>query len=52
VGYASSSDLRVHFGLGEDRKASLEIHWPSGAQQMLDLPEVDRQLDLEEPRSK
>ena len=52
VGYASSSDLRVHFGLGEDRKASLEIHWPSGAQQTLDLPQVDRQLDLEEPRSK
>ena len=30
VGYASASDLRVHFGLGEDRKVSLEIHWPSG----------------------
>jgi hypothetical protein len=45
VGYAFSSDLRVHFGLGDDRKASPEIHWPSGPQQTLDLPQVDRQLD-------
>jgi hypothetical protein len=49
VGYASSSDLRVHFGLGDDSKATLEIHWPSGALQTLDLPQVDRQIDLEEP---
>jgi hypothetical protein len=33
VGYASASDLRVHFGLAEDRKASLEILWPAGAVQ-------------------
>jgi hypothetical protein len=49
VGYASSSDLRVHFGLGEDSKASLEIHWPSGSVQKVELLQVDRQVDLEEP---
>ncbi len=28
--YFSQSDLRLHFGLGQSEKASLEIHWPSG----------------------
>ncbi len=51
VGYASSSDLRVHFGLGDARKAALEIHWPSGTVQTLDVPQVDRQIELEEPSS-
>jgi hypothetical protein len=49
IGYASSSDLRVHFGLGEERNASLEIHWPSGTIQTLDAQQVDRQIDIEEP---
>jgi len=31
-GYYSASDLRVHFGLGDAKKADLvEIRWPSGA---------------------
>lgn len=39
VGYASSSDLTVHFGLGDANKADIEIHWPSGVMQKLrDLP--------------
>jgi hypothetical protein len=49
VGYASSSDLRVHFGLGEDRKVSLEIHWPSGIVQKLPDLQTDQRLDVEEP---
>ena len=33
VGYASSSDSRVHFGLGSNRQIKeIEIHWPSGNQ--------------------
>jgi enediyne biosynthesis protein E4 len=28
--YISQSDLRVHFGLGLEEKADLEVHWPSG----------------------
>jgi len=28
--YISQSDLRVHFGLGAEEKADLEVHWPSG----------------------
>ncbi len=50
VGYASSSDLRVHFGLGDERAASLEICWPSGKVQKVDVPLVDRVIDLVEPK--
>src|SRR5690349_8542609 len=48
VGYASSSDLAAHFGLGEDRKASLEIRWPSGAVQKLGEVDADQRLQVEE----
>lgn len=48
VGYASSSDLTAHFGLGEDRKASVEIRWPSGVVQKLGEVEVDRRIEVEE----
>jgi hypothetical protein len=34
VDYASSSDKRVHFGLGADRAVrEIEIRWPSGTRQ-------------------
>lgn len=37
VGYASSSDIRVHFGLGNERAVRrLEIHWPGGTVQVLE----------------
>jgi hypothetical protein len=51
VGYASASDLRVHFGLGEDRKATLEIHWPSGTVQELEDVPSDQRLQVEEPKA-
>jgi hypothetical protein len=34
--YFSQSDLRLHFGLGQSEKASLEIHWPSGLVEKLE----------------
>jgi hypothetical protein len=51
VGFLSSSDRRVHFGLGSERAiSSLEIRWPSGTVQTLpDIP-ADRILKIEEPR--
>lgn len=51
VGYASSSDSRVHFGLGTDSKVKeLEIRWPSGIRQVLrDVP-ADRVMTIEEPK--
>jgi len=50
VGYASSSDGPVHFGLGPDTKADLiEIHWPSGIVQTLQDVAADRVLKVTEP---
>ena len=49
VGYASTSDLTVHFGLGEASRASVQIHWPSGAIQSLGEQAADQRLKIEEP---
>jgi hypothetical protein len=49
VGYAASSDPRVHFGLGAARRASIEIRWPSGAVTRTQTSEVDRYLTVREP---
>jgi len=51
VGYACSSDSRVHFGLGNNRMIrELEVLWPSRTRQTLHNVEVDRVLTIEEPR--
>ncbi len=51
VGYASSSDSRVHFGLGANRRIKeIQIHWPSGIRQEIHNAEVDRAMTIEEPR--
>jgi hypothetical protein len=47
--YGSSSDLRVHFGLGSATKIDkLEIHWPSGTVQTPAIVGVDRLITMEE----
>jgi hypothetical protein len=47
--YASSSDKRVHFGLGQDSKVRLlEISWPSGAIQRLENIRADQVLTVRE----
>ncbi len=52
VGYASSSDPRVHFGLGANKKVrEIEIRWPSGVRQVLRDVDVDRVLKVVEPKS-
>jgi enediyne biosynthesis protein E4 len=51
VGYASSSDSRVHFGLGANRRIKeIQIQWPSGIKQALQNVDVDRVLTIEESR--
>jgi hypothetical protein len=51
AGFMSSSDKRVHFGLGaESRISSLEIRWPSGIQQTLKGLSADRFLTVDEPQ--
>jgi hypothetical protein len=53
VGYASSSDGPVHFGLGSDSRAEeIEIHWPSGVVQTLRGVDADRRVEVTEPDSK
>ncbi|MBZ5681356.1 MAG: CRTAC1 family protein [Acidobacteriia bacterium] len=52
VGYASSSDSRVHFGLGSSsRVREIEILWPSGIRQVLKDVQGDRTIKIEEPNS-
>jgi enediyne biosynthesis protein E4 len=48
--YLSSSDKRVHFGLGAERIAHLiEIRWPSGIVQTLKDVSADQFLQVDEP---
>jgi hypothetical protein len=50
-GYLSQDDERVHFGLGQVAKIdSLTIKWPSGKEQVLQGPAVDRVMTVEEPK--
>jgi enediyne biosynthesis protein E4 len=50
--YASSNDFRLHFGLGGSSKIDgIEIHWPNGRVQLLDLPAVDCFFTITEGKS-
>jgi hypothetical protein len=50
--YLSSSDKRVHFGLGSEASAqSIEIRWPSGILQKLSNIRADQILQIDEPAS-
>ena len=47
--YSSSSDQRVHFGLGPaSRVDKIEIYWPSGLKQQIAMPAVDQIVTVEE----
>ncbi|UCF36564.1 MAG: CRTAC1 family protein [Acidobacteriota bacterium] len=50
VGFMSTSDRRVHFGLGKETGIqSIEINWPSGIKQQLEGVKVDQILRIKEP---
>jgi hypothetical protein len=50
TGLMSSSDRRVHFGLGpENRLSSVEIRWPGGQVQTLSDAAVNQILRVREP---
>jgi enediyne biosynthesis protein E4 len=47
--YASNNDPRVHFGLGAATAVEkVEVHWPSGAREIVRLEEVDRYYAIAE----
>jgi len=47
--YESSNDQRVHFGIGDASTVdTVEIHWPSGDNEHVTLPSVDRFFVIEE----
>jgi hypothetical protein len=51
--FASTSDMRPHFGLGSITKVdSLEVHWPSGAVEQFAVPAIDRIVTITEGQGK
>ncbi len=51
--FASTSDMRPHFGLGTATAVdSLEVHWPSGAVETFAVPQIDRIVTLKEGQGK
>jgi len=49
VGFASSSDARVHVGLGHAARVKrIELLWPSGVRQSIEQPEVNIVLTIQE----
>jgi len=44
----SSNDPRLHFGLGPEQSADLEIWWPSGAKQKLEAIAADQLISIKE----
>lgn len=49
VGYASSSDLTLHFGMGSEHRGRIEIRWPSATHQELGEVEANQRLEVKEP---
>ncbi len=49
VGYASSSDVPVHFGLGQAGLVDINIQWPSGVRQTLRKVHTNQVLNVREP---
>jgi hypothetical protein len=50
MGFASQNDRRPHFGLGRREWVDrVVIHWPSGTEQVLASPLIDRFITITEP---
>jgi hypothetical protein len=47
--YLASHDPRLHFGLGANTRAQVEVRWPSGQVQQVGEVAADQFLTLEEP---
>jgi hypothetical protein len=48
--YLSQSELPVTIGLGKtERVDGLQIRWPNGRDQVLPIPDSDREVEIREP---
>ena len=48
-GFASQSDLRANFGLGDHASADVDVYWPSGEVSTVTVAVVDRTIVVTEP---
>jgi hypothetical protein len=49
-GFCSQNEFALHYGLGAcDRVEKAVVRWPSGAEQTLEAPAIDRRHHLKEP---
>jgi enediyne biosynthesis protein E4 len=46
--YISSNDPRLHFGLGAEKNADIEVHWPNGLQESFKNVSADQLLTIRE----
>jgi hypothetical protein len=46
--YISCNDPRLHFGLGEETSADIEIHWPNGLQESVKNLAADQLVTIKE----
>ena len=46
--YYSASDPRLHFGLGAERSADIEVHWPNGHLEVLKAIPSDQLVTIKE----
>jgi enediyne biosynthesis protein E4 len=46
--YISSNDPRLHFGLGAETSADIEIHWPNGLQEAVRHVAADQLVTIHE----
>jgi hypothetical protein len=46
--FYSANDPRLHFGLGSATTARVTIHWPSGLEEVFELPGVNTFVTLKE----
>jgi hypothetical protein len=47
-GYLSVNDRRLHFGLGPEKSAGLEVYWPSGFREQVKAVPADRLITIRE----
>jgi hypothetical protein len=50
AGFLSVNDRRLHFGLGAEQNADVEVHWPSGIRQSFKAVASNRQVTIDETK--